>query len=145
MDRKAALQLAESKGARVVLVQREKNDSKAVYKLFSRKQMWEEEKRKKKLQKKDPRHVTKEVTISVKIEEHDLGVKVKHMREFITKKHSVKVYIQTRARRAEQRFADRTKQLGILDEVSKRLEDVAVKEAKQNFLRNRLVSMFRPL
>lgn len=145
MDRETALQLAESKGARIVQVQKETIDSKAVFKLFLRKQLWEEEQRKKKLQKKDPRNVTKEVTISVEIAEHDLAVKLKHVREFIEKKHSVRVYIQTRVRRAEQRSAERTKQLRILDEVSKRLEDVAIKSGEQDFLRNRVVCMFRPL
>ena len=145
MDRETALQLAESKGARIVQVQKETIDSKAVFKLFLRKQLWEEEQRKKKLQKKDPRNVTKEVTISVEIAEHDLAVKLKHVREFLEKKHSVRVYIQTRVRRAEQRSAERMKQLRILDEVSKRLEDVAIKSGEQNFLRNRVVCMFRPL
>ena len=41
--------------------------------------------------------------------------------------------------------AERKKQLRMLVEVAKSLEDVAVREAEQNLHRNRLVCTFRPL
>ena len=52
-------------------------------------------------QKKGPRSVTKEITVSVKIAEHDLAVKVNRMREFLEKKHSVKLWVKTKVRRQE--------------------------------------------
>ena len=74
---------------------------------------------------KDPRSVTKEITVSVKIAEHDLAVKVNHMREFLEKKHSVKLWVKTKVRRQEYLAAERKKQLKMLEEVAKSLEDVA--------------------
>ena len=41
------------------------------------------------------------ITVSVKIAEHDLAVKVNHMREFLEKKHSVKLWVKTKVRRQE--------------------------------------------
>ena len=100
---------------------------------------------KNKYKKKDPRSVTKEITVSVKIAEHDLAVKVNHMREFLEKKHSVKLWVKTKVRRQEYLAAERKKQLKMLEEVAKSLEDVAVRHTKQNHHRNRLVCTFRPL
>ena len=109
-------------------------------------QLWEEEKREKQVQRKDPRSVTKEITVSVKIAEHDLAVKVNHMREFLEKKHSVKLWVKTKVRRQEYLAAERKKQLQrMLEEVTKSLEGVAVRETEQNLHRNRLVCTFRPL
>ena len=76
----------------------------------------------------------------MKIAEHDLAVKVDHMREFLEKKHSVKLWVKTKVRRAEYLAAERKKQLRMLQEVAKSLEnvaksleDVAVREVEQNF------------
>ena len=145
MDRETALQLADSKGVQIIQVRKETPESEAVFRLVSRKQLWEDEKRKKEAQRKDPRSVTKEITVSVKIAEHDLAVKVNHMREFLEKKHSVKLWVKTKVRRQEYLAAERKKQLKMLEGVAKSLEDVAVREAEQNHHRNRLVCTFRPL
>ena len=107
--------------------------------------MWEEERRKKQVQKKDLRSVTKEITVSVKIAEHDIAVKVNHIREFLEKKHSVKLWVKTKIRRQEYLAAERKKQLRLLEEVAKSLEDVVVRDTEQNLHRNRLVCTFRPL
>ena len=145
MDRETALQLADSKGVQIIQVRKETPESEAVFRLVSHKQLWEDEKRKKQVQRKDPRSVTKEITVSVKIAEHDLAVKVNHMREFLEKKHSVKLWVKTKVRRQEYLAAERKKQLRMLEEVAKSLEDVAVRETEQNLHRNRLVCTFRPL
>ena len=81
----------------------------------------------------------------MKIAEHDLAVKVDHMREFLEKKHSVKLLVKTKVRRAEHLATKRKKQLRMLEEVAKSLEDVGIREAEQNLHRNRLVCIFRPL
>ena len=145
MDRETALQLADSKEVQIIQVRKETPESEAVFRLVSRKQLWEDEKRKKQVQRKDPRSVTKEITVSVKIAEHDLAVKVNHIREFLEKKHSVKLWVKTKVRRQEYLAAERKKQLRMLEEVAKSLEDVAVRETEQNLHRNRLVCTFRPL
>ena len=93
MPRDTALQLAESKGLEVLQVKKETLESKAVCKLVSRKQIWDQEKRQKQASKKDPKNVTKEVTISTSIAEHDLAVKVNQMKGFLEKTHSVRVSI----------------------------------------------------
>ena len=100
---------------------------------------------KKQVQRKDPRSVTKEITVSVKIAEHDLAVKVNHMWEFLEKKHSVKLWVKTKVRRQEYLATERKKQLRMLEDVAKSLEDVAVRQTEQNLHRNRLVCTFRPL
>ena len=128
MDRETALQLADSKGLQIIQVRKETPESEAVFRLASRKQLWDDEKRKKQAQKKDPRNVTKEITVSVKIAEHDLAVKVNHMREFLEKKHSVKLWVKTKVRRAEYLAAEGRKQLRMLEEVAENLEAVAVRE-----------------
>ena len=81
--------------------------------------MWEDEKCKKQAQKKDSRSVTKEITISVKIAVHDLAVKVDHMREFLEKKHSAKLWVKTKVRREEHLAAERKKQLRMLEEIAR--------------------------
>ena len=121
MDRETALQLADSKGLQIIQVRKETPESEAVFRLASRKQLWDDEKRKKQAQKKDPRNVTKEITVSVKIAEHDLAVKVSHMRKFLEKKHSVKLWVKIKVQRAEHLAAERKKQLRMLEKVAKRV------------------------
>ena len=82
MDHETAVRLADSKGVQIIQVWKETPELEAVFRLVSRKQLWE---RKKESPKKDPRSVTKEITVSVKIAEHDLAVKVNHMRNFLEK------------------------------------------------------------
>ena len=60
----------------------------------------------------------------MKIAEHDLAVKVDHMREFLEKRHSVKLWVKTKVQREEHLAAERKKQLKMLEEVAKSLEDV---------------------
>ena len=71
-------------------------------------------------------------------------IKVDHTRKFL-EKHSVKLWVKTNAQREQYPAAERKKQLSMLEEVAKSLEDVAVKEDEQNLHSNRLVCVFRPL
>ena len=57
----------------------------------------------------------------MKIAEHDLAVKVSHMREFLEKKHSVKLWVKIKVQRAEHLAAERKKQLRMLEKVAKRV------------------------
>ena len=57
----------------------------------------------------------------------------------------MKLWVKTKVRRAEYLATERKKQLRMLEEVAKSLEDVAIREAKQNLHRNRLVCTFKPL
>ena len=45
MDRETALQLADSKGLQIIQVRKETPESEAVFRLASRKQLWDDEKR----------------------------------------------------------------------------------------------------
>ena len=46
-----AIQLADSKGLQIIQVRKETPESEAVFRLVSRKQLWDDEKRKKQAQK----------------------------------------------------------------------------------------------
>ena len=57
----------------------------------STKQQWDEAKKKKKAAKIDPINVTKDITIFSSIGEHDLVVKMSHLREFLERGNSARV------------------------------------------------------
>ena len=149
MDGSTATKLSESKGLKIVLVSKETPERCAVYKLMSGKQVYEEEKLKKQKLKKDPRQVTKEITVSTRIGEHDLEVKLSHMKEFLSNLHNVRLVIEpTRV----PRFADdreeilrleKEKQLKMVEEIEKSVAGVGTKMAKENIRRNKLQCTFR--
>lgn len=149
MDGNMAVKLSDSKGLKIVLVNRETPERLAVYKLMSGKKLYEEEKIKKLKSKKDPRQVTKEIAISTKIDAHDLRVKLSHMREILSKLHNVRVVVEL-ARiprfsedREEKLRLEREKQLEMMAEIEAGLEGAGVKLAKENMRRNRLQCTFR--
>ena len=145
MDTVTALQLASAKGLEIVQVKKESPDTNAVCKLVSKKQLWEDEKREKERKKKDPRNITKEITVSTTIGDHDLAVKVNHMRGFLQKTHNVKLCIQTRFRRGVDISAVREAQVAMLEKMEKELEGVGVKVGKEVLHRRRLVCSFKSL
>ena len=89
MDGRTATKLADSKGLKIVLVNRETPERHAVHKLMSGKKLYEEEKIRKQKAKKDPRQVTKEITILTKIDSHE--VKLSHIKDILSKLHNVRV------------------------------------------------------
>ena len=149
MDGGMAAKLSESKGLKIVLVNREGPERLAVYKLMSGKKLYEEEKIKKQKSKKDPRQVTKEISVSTKIDAHDLKVKLAHMREILTKLHNVRVVVELARiprfseNREEKLRLERERQVELMSEIEAGLEEVGVKLAKENMRKNRLQCTFR--
>lgn len=142
-----AVRLADAKGLKLVQMRKETPDSTAVFKLFTTKELWGEQKREKQANRTDPRNITKEITISTQIAEHDLNVKMGHMREFLEKKHNVRVYIESRVRRLDERQLSivQKQQAEMLQMIEKKLEDVGMKAGKENVRRNKMVCTFRSL
>ena len=151
MDGDTAVKLSESKGLNIILASKETPERCAVYKLVSGKQLREEKKLKQQKLKKDPRHVTKEITVSTKIGSHDLNVKVTHMKDFLSSLHNVRLVIEPARvlrfaeNREESLELEKEKQLKMLEEVEKSLEGLGVKVAKENMKRNRLQCTFRSI
>ena len=144
MARDTALQLAESKGFEIVQVRKETPEVKAVCKLVSKQQIWEEKKQQKQ-SKKDPRNITKEVSISTSIAEHDLAVKVHQMKGFLEKQHNVKVSVEAKVRRGEPLPGEKEKQKELIGSMVKELKGVGIQVAPENFKRFRLVCTFKSL
>ena len=147
-----ALQLAEGKGLEVVLVKKETSDAKAIFKLVTRKQIWDDEKRRKEQNKKDPKSVMKEVSLTTNIGEHDLAVKVSHIREFLDKLHAVRVSVEVRRergppeqRRRKEDGSPRERQRELLDMISKAVEDIGKRGDGGNTQGNKLVCTFKSL
>lgn len=151
MDGSTAAKFSDSKGLKIVLVNKETPEHRAVYKLMSGKQLYEEEKIKKQMSKRDPRHVTKEISISTKIATHDLEVKVSQMRDILSKLHNVRVTVETA--RIPRTSTDREKTLSLekeklmklMEEIQSGLAGVGVKVAKENARGNKLQCTFRSI
>lgn len=144
MQRETAEGLAAAKGLELVLVQQERGGTSAVYRMVTKKQLWENKKREKKARKKDARSVTKEISFTTNIEEHDLSVKVNHMREFLEKTYGVLLSVETRARREEEIARDRGRQRELLAKVAKELASVGTK-SDERIVGRKLQCRFRSL
>ena len=92
------LKLAESKNLSLSEVRKPSEEVLAVYmyRLYTKKQRLEEDKKKKVANKKDPKNMTKDITITTRIGQHDLDVKISHMKKFLEKQHAVRMFVQTR-------------------------------------------------
>ena len=139
-----ALKLAESKNLKIVDVRKATSDSVAVYRLFTSKQQWEDAKKKKKSTKSDPRNVTKDITIFSRIGEHDLAVKISHLREFLEKGHSARVFVQTKFRRGMNEEEERDCRTQLVKTLVAVLEGLGEKVSETKHQRRGLVCLFRP-
>ena len=149
MDRDMAIKLSQSKGLEIVLVHKEMQDRCAVYRMMSKKQLYEEEKMKKQSMKKDPRQVTKEITLTTRIASHDFAVKVAHMRDILTKLHNVHVVVEMgRIPKQSGDFdallkAEKEKQMNFMEEIANELTGVGAKVSKENTRGNKLHCTFK--
>ena len=89
-------------------------------------------------EKKDPRQITKEISISTEIDTHDLKVKLTQMKDFLMSLHNVRVIVLTAnvprfADDQTERLAEEMKkQVKLLKEIEKSLTGFGVKVAKGN-------------
>jgi len=93
-----------------------------------------DQKKKQHATKKHHQQQTKEIRLRLKIEEHDLQVKVKRAREFLEKGDRVFVSLQMRGRE----MAHSKLGLKVVEHFSEELEDVAKADRRPSVDRNRI-------
>lgn len=98
---------------------------------------YEEARRVKEAKKNQKAVVVKEIRMSVRVEEHDINVKLKNCRKFLEAGNRVKVSIRFRGR--EMAYTDQGR--GVLLDFAKRVEDIAVIE-KHPKMEGRSMVMF---
>jgi translation initiation factor IF-3 len=83
----------------------------------------------------------KEMKLGLKIEEHDLGVKVRHMREFLTDGDKVKTVIMFRGREILHKAMGENLALKIIEE----LKGIGTLEQKPKFDGRNIIMIFAPV
>ena len=118
-------------------------DEVPVCRLVSKKKLWEDSKRLKEQNKKDPTMIIKEIKISTGISEHDLETKIKIMRNLLKKLHPVKVWIQRKSKYSSTH--DKQKQEDLLLAVENHIEDISTKTINKNWSsRGVLICTYKP-
>ena len=145
MNSGIAGKLAESKNLKLVEVQKPSPASEAVYRLFTSKQQWEEAKKKKKAAKADPINTTKDITIFSQIGEHDLAVKLSHLRDFLERGHSARVFVQTKYRKGMSEVREREGRREMVGKITAELEGLGEKVSEALHQRRGIVCLFRPV
>lgn len=131
-----ALELARSAG--LDLVEVSPNASPPVCKVLDfGKYKFEQEKRLREAKKKQKQVKLKEIRMQPKIEEHDLGFKTKHIREFLEEGFKVKVTVRFRGRELAHKELGRQ----VLDRVLEILDGSFVLERKPE-MEGRMMSIF---
>lgn len=118
MDAYVARQLAYDKGLDLVCVQ---PDARPPVCRIIDKGKWEYEKKKKDRANRQHNVTTKEIRFSINIADHDLGIKVNHMRDMLGKGHPVKISVKMRGR--EVAHADIA--FNLVTKISESLKDCA--------------------
>ena len=138
-----ALKLAESKNLQLMEVSKRGPEKEAVYRLFTSKQRWEENKKKKKAAKSDIS--TKEMTIFTQIGEHDLSVKLSHLLDFLERGHNANVSVQTKYRRGMDEEKEESCRKEMVEMIESKLEGLGEKVSERPHQRRGILCHFRPL
>ena len=83
----------------------------------------------------------KEIKLGLKIEEHDIGVKVRHMREFLTDGDKVKITIMFRGREILHKAMGENLALKVIEE----LKGIGTLEQKPKFEGRNIIMIFAPV
>ena len=102
---------------------------------MSTKQLWNESKKEKEKNKKDPKTIIKEIQLTLGISEADLETKVSTLRKFLLKSHSVKITVVQRRRQSS---AHRTRE-DLANAVLEQIKDVGTGTSKDIHTSKRLV------
>ncbi|MFD3156117.1 translation initiation factor IF-3 [Haloimpatiens sp. FM7330] len=102
--------------------------------------IYEQAKREKEAKKKQKVINIKEVRLSAKIEEHDLGVKANNARKFLLAENKVKVTVRFRGREADYSYIGRK----ILDNFYKKVEDVSIIEKRPRLEGRNMIMILAP-
>jgi translation initiation factor IF-3 len=101
---------------------------------------YEQTKKKQEAKKKQSTFQIKEIKIRPKTGEHDLQVKIGHIRKFIGKKDKVKVTVLFRGREITLSQLG----MGLLEQILKETEEIAVVEQSPKFEGRTLVMLLAP-
>jgi translation initiation factor IF-3 len=101
---------------------------------------YEQTKKKQEAKKKQSTFQIKEIKIRPKTGEHDLQVKIGHIRKFIGKKDKVKVTVLFRGREITLSQLG----MGLLEQIVKETEEIAVVEQSPKFEGRTLVMLLAP-
>ena len=140
-----ALKLADSKNLKLIEVKKAGPGLEAVYRLFTSKQQWDEAKKKKKAAKIDPINVTKGITIFCSIGEHDLTVKMSHLREFVEWGNSARVFVQTKYCRGMNEAKEGECRRELVERIVSDLEGLGEKVSENAHQRRGIICQFRPI
>lgn len=101
---------------------------------------YEQEKREKEIKKHQKQAQLKEVRISPRIDNHDYEVKLKHIKEFLEKRHKVRIKMWFRGREITH------KDIGnrVIDRLLKDIEKVGRVDREPHMLGNTLVLILSP-
>jgi translation initiation factor IF-3 len=101
---------------------------------------YEQNKKDRKAKGKQHGHQLKEVKFRPKIEKHDLEVKVRSARRFLTEHHKVKVTMNFRGREVTHAEIGRA----ILDRVAKELDDISMIESPPRIEGRHMIMLLSP-
>ena len=137
------LKLAESKNLSLSEVRKSSEEVHAVFRLYTKKQRLEEDKKKKVANKKDPKNVTKDITITTRIGQHDLDVKISHMKKFLEKQHAVRMFVQTRYTRGMREEEEEAARCDLVKNIEKQLEGLGSKTRENRHGNRGIVCTFK--
>ena len=150
MDGEIAEKLAESKRADIVLESKQTEERGPIYKLVLLRQIREAKKLKDQKEKKDPRQITKEISIATKIGTNDFKVKVTQMKDILTSLYNVRVIVvganvsRFADNQTERLAEEMKKQSKMMKEIEAELKGFGVKVAEENLKKkNKLQCTFR--
>ncbi len=137
LERNKAIFFAKNRGYDLALVS--ENAQPPVAKLINYgKYKYKQEKSAQKSKKK--RTGLKEIRLSMKISEHDLGIKVNRAEKFLKKGHKVKINLRLKGR--EMQFQQ--KALKLLEEIVEKLKEKGEIETKPFKERNQFIVQLKP-
>lgn len=151
MDSKVAMGMAQGVGLEVVLVKAaEDGNSLPVFKMATKKVIYDEQKEKKKVMAtKNPQDIVKAWKIGTRISDHDLGTKVRLMKRILEKGNSVRVLVEVKGRTkgmsAEAIEAELEKRVTMLDEMTEMLAHVGMKVKQGHLKKGQVGALFRAI
>jgi translation initiation factor IF-3 len=134
-----ALDMARSAG--LDLVEIAPNSNPPVCKIMDyHKFLYEEEKKEKEARKKQKESIMKEIRLNPRIAQHDLETKIRHIQNFLTHNHRVRVIVTFFGRELEH------KDLGenLLNQVIEKVQAVGEMDGKIDDTGNKMIVVLKP-
>jgi translation initiation factor IF-3 len=133
--------LSRAQGIQLDLVEVSPNATPPVCKIIDfGKFKYELEKQERKQKARNKAQELKEIRFSVRIDDHDFGIKTEKARSFLKKRHKVKITIQLRGR--EMAYQDRAREM--LNSIISQLKDMSKIEQELKRMGNRFFVVLAP-